>query len=60
MLNLNTAEELIDELLDISKTLSKYMTYESQKPVLDLAQEVYKKEILCHLSSEAEQLSRKE
>lgn len=48
--NLNNAEKAINELLDVSKMLSELgVSYESQKPVIDLAQDIYTKEMLPSL-----------
>lgn len=54
-INLINAERVINELLDISKTLSKLgVEYETQKPILDLAEDVYKKEYLPNVELEDE------
>lgn len=49
-INLISAERVINELLDISKTLSKIgVEYEKQKPILDLAENIYKMEYLPNI-----------
>lgn len=46
-INLNTAEKAINELLDVSKMLSGLgVSYETQRPVIDLAQEIYARDML--------------
>ena len=49
-INLYTADRAIRELLDVSKMLSNLgVTYDTQRPVLDLAQEIYTREMLPEL-----------
>lgn len=50
MINITNAEEVIRDLLDISKTLTSVgVSYEVQKPLFDLLEDVYKKEILPNI-----------
>lgn len=54
MFNINTKpEEVISEILDLSKTLTDLnVDYEVQKPLFDLAQDIYKKEIIEKMKPE--------
>lgn len=54
-INLNNSEKAINELLDISKMLSSLgVSYESQRPVIDLAQEIYARDMLPSLLRQQE------
>ncbi|MFW6002098.1 MAG: hypothetical protein ACOCQD_02055 [archaeon] len=54
-INLNNAERVINELLNISRTLNKLgVKYEKQKPILELAENVYKKEYLPNVELDDE------
>lgn len=47
MINITNAEEAINELVSLSKILTSLgVRYENQKPVLDLAEKIYVKEVL--------------
>lgn len=49
-INLYTADKAIRELLDVSKMLSNLgVSYDTQRPVLDLAQEIYTREMVPQL-----------